>query len=314
MSRPLRLQYPGAVYHITSRCNGRQKIFKDQTDFFTFIDLLGKEILQQNWKCYAYCLMNNHYHLLIETPEGNLVNGMRRLNSVYTQKFNRRYKRIGHVLQGRYKSIIVEKENYLLELCRYIELNPLRARIVNEIEKWKWSSYRMRIGKANEPKWLDRDYILGQFGKSKRKSIERYKEFVMEGIGSANPMEEVKGQIWLGSEGFLRSIDKLIKNGESKEIPKEQKEPLRPRKEDIMREVLRLYGVGEEEILRRENKDAYRAMVYLLRRLINMGIVEVSKMFKISQSMVSRIQRETERGVMIDKSFNKLLKKYKLQI
>ena len=124
MARPLRLEFAGALYHLTSRGDHRENIFLDDTDRRIFLQLLGKEILQQHWLCYAYCLMDNHYHVLIETPEPNLVRGMRRLNGVYTQSFNRRHGRVGHVFQGRYKAILVDKENYLLELCRYIVAEP----------------------------------------------------------------------------------------------------------------------------------------------------------------------------------------------
>jgi putative transposase len=118
MARPLRLEFPGAVYHLTARGNARGAIVADDEDRGRFVALLGREVSQQRWACYAWCLMDNHYHLLIETPEGNLVSGMRRLNQTYTQNFNRRHGRVGHVLQGRYKSMVVDKESYLLELCR----------------------------------------------------------------------------------------------------------------------------------------------------------------------------------------------------
>ena len=144
MTRPLRLEFPGALYHLTARGDRREDIFLDDTDRQTFLDLLAKEIRQQRWRLYAYCLMSNHYHLLIETPEGNLVAGMRRLNGVYTQAFNRRHGRVGHVLQGRYKSILVDKDAYLLELARYIVLNPVRAGMVKRVQDWPWSSAHYR--------------------------------------------------------------------------------------------------------------------------------------------------------------------------
>lgn len=124
MTRPLRLEFPGAVYHLTARGDRREDIFLDDADRLTFLDLLAKEVRQQYWRLYAYCLMSNHYHLLIETPKGKLVGGMRRLNGVYTQAFNRRHGRVGHVLQGRYKSILVDKDAYLLELARYHRAQP----------------------------------------------------------------------------------------------------------------------------------------------------------------------------------------------
>ena len=132
MARPLRLEFPGALYHITSRGNARQEIFLSDDDRTSFLNLLGREVKQQRWNCYAYCLMSNHYHIVIETPEGNLVLGMRRLNGAYSQEFNRRHGRVGHLFQGRYKSIIVDRESYLLELCRYVVLNPVRAGIVEQ--------------------------------------------------------------------------------------------------------------------------------------------------------------------------------------
>lgn len=131
MARPLRVEYPGGIYHITSRGNAQQPIFLSDTDRESFLDILASIVKRFNWPCHAYCLMDNHYHLLIETPEGNLSKGMRQLNGVYTQWFNRIHRRVGHIFQGRYKAIVVEKEAHLLELCRYVVLNPLRAGIVD---------------------------------------------------------------------------------------------------------------------------------------------------------------------------------------
>ena len=125
MSRPLRLEFAGALYHVTARGNAREAIFRDDEDRAMFLDLVGREIAQQRWRCYAYCLMGNHYHLLIETAEPNLTRGMQRLNQVYTQRFNRRHRRVGHVLQGRYKAIVVDHDSYLKELIRYVVLNPV---------------------------------------------------------------------------------------------------------------------------------------------------------------------------------------------
>lgn len=143
--------------------------------------MLGREVLQQRWRCYAWCLMDNHYHLLIETPEANLVAGMRRLNQVYTQHFNRRHRRVGHVLQGRCKSIVVEKQSYLLELCRYVVRNPVRAGLRRSAREWPWSSYRATAGQAKPPDWLDDEWILSQFARRRSAAMARYREFVGEG-------------------------------------------------------------------------------------------------------------------------------------
>ena len=144
MARPLRIEYDGALYHITSRGNERKAIFRDDEDRKNFLDNLLKVDERFNWICHAYCLMNNHYHLIIETPDGNLSGGMRQLNGIYTQYFNRRHKRAGHIFQGRYKAVLIEKESYLLEVSRYVVLNPVRAKAVETPEDWQWSSYKRK--------------------------------------------------------------------------------------------------------------------------------------------------------------------------
>jgi len=146
MARPLRIEFPGALYHITSRGNARQTIFFDEEDFTDFLTVLGQVAKRYHLLLHSYCLMHNHYHLLIETPEGNLARGMRQLNGIYTQHANQRHQRVGHLLQGRYRSILVDKENYLLELSRYIALNPVRANLVEDPKDWPWSAYPQLIG------------------------------------------------------------------------------------------------------------------------------------------------------------------------
>jgi len=146
MSRPLRIEFPGAFYHVTSRGNERKAIFYSDGDRLIFSDVLADVCRRFNWIVHAYCQMDNHYHLLVETPDGNLSKGMRHLNGVYTQRFNRKQNRIGHVFQGRYKAILVDKDSYLLELARYIVLNPVRARMLRSAEDWPWSSYRATAG------------------------------------------------------------------------------------------------------------------------------------------------------------------------
>jgi len=141
--------------------------------------------------------MSNHYHLLIETPDANLSQGMRQLNGVYSQKFNRIHKRVGHVFQGRYKAIVVEKDSYLLELARYIVLNPVRASMVQSAEGWKWSSYRETIKQVAISPWLRTDWILSGFGQSKGVAIEAYKQFVLEGKGQSSPWLHLKNQLLL---------------------------------------------------------------------------------------------------------------------
>lgn len=160
MARPLRLEFPGAIYHVTARGNAQNDTFLDDEDRQLFLACLGEIVTRLNWLCHAYCLMDNHYHLLIETPEGNLSRGMRQLNGVYTQRFNRRHKRVGHLFQGRFKAIVVERDSYLLELCRYVVLNPVRARMVKHIEHYPWSSYPATMGLVPKAAWLSTDWLL----------------------------------------------------------------------------------------------------------------------------------------------------------
>jgi putative transposase len=230
MARPLRVEFSGAIYHLTSRGNARQKVFFTDADRELFLDTLTGVVSRYGWICHAYCLMANHYHLLVETPKANLSLGMRQLNGMYTQSFNRRHNRVGHLFQGRFKAILVEKESYLLELCRYIVLNPVRVKGKGEIGAWKWSSYRATAGLASVPEFLSTDWILEQFGKNRAKAQKQYRTFVREGLES-RPWEELKGQIYLGSEAFIERHSPG--NQELKEIPRVQLKAVKPSLERI---------------------------------------------------------------------------------
>lgn len=229
MARPLRVEYAGALYHVTSRGNARKPIFRDEEDRKTYLRLLDRVNQRFHWLCHAYCLMDNHYHLVIETPEGNLNKGMRQLNGVYTQAFNRRHRRVGHLFQGRYKAILVERESYLLEVCRYVVLNPVRAKSVEKPEAWRWSSYRGTGGLEKPAACLTTDWILGQLGTTKTKAERRFREFVREGIGEASIWSQVKGQSLLGAEGFVEKVGRYLKGQEPvREIPRQQRYVHRP--------------------------------------------------------------------------------------
>src|SRR5574337_356048 len=161
MARPLRIEFPGALYHVTARGNARQDIFLDDEDRRRFLGVLTHVVSRFHLRMHAYCLMDNHFHLVVETPKGNLSNAMRQLNGVYTQAFNRRYGQVGHVLQGRFKAILVDRDSYLLEVCRYVELNPVRAGLIEQVEAWAWSSYAAHVGLAAAPPWLDTSALHG---------------------------------------------------------------------------------------------------------------------------------------------------------
>jgi len=229
MARPMRIEYDGAVYHVTSRGNERKTIYRDDEDRIAFLEILDAVNRRFNWFCHAYCLMKNHYHLVIETPDGNLSSGMRQLNGVYTQHFNRRHHRAGHLFQGRYKAILIEKESYLPEVCRYVVLNPVRVGAVARPGDWKWSSYRGTTCAAKQHKCCTTDWILGQFGTKRQEAEKRYREFVAAGIREKGLWKEVRGQSILGEGAYFEKILAHIKAHEDiKEIPKRQRYVSRP--------------------------------------------------------------------------------------
>jgi putative transposase len=209
---------------VTSRGDRREEIYLDDADRTNWLTLFGHVCKRFNWVCHAYCLMDNHYHIVVETAEGNLSRGMRQLNGVYTQTFNRAHNRIGHVYQGRYKAILVEKESYLLELTRYVVLNPVRAGRVNNVDQWPWSSYSAMIGKSSRPEWLQTDWILGQFGKQRKRAVAAYRDFVCAGVGLPSVWNDLRGQIYLGKEEFVETMQQHVQSDSNiSEIPRAQR-------------------------------------------------------------------------------------------
>jgi len=291
MARPLRLEYPGALYHVTTRGNAKGDIFIDDVDRRIFLGLLADEVVQQGWLCYAYCLMNNHYHLLFETPEANLCRGMQRLNGRYTQRFNYRHQRAGHLFQGRYKAILVEKEAHFQELSRYVVLNPVRAGITASAEEWAWSSYAATVGKQPCPGWLATRGILALFSGRRAIAVNRYRKFIREGMSACAPWKNLRGQIYLGGDDFTEKLQSLIANKEfDRDIPMQQRKPARPGMEDVLKDICRIYKLDREVVLDRQSKEPFRVAVFLLRKVCNLPLKNVSELFNISIGRVSQIQ------------------------
>lgn len=233
MARPLRVEYEGAVYHVTSRGNAGLKMFLDDADRARFLEILGIVVDRFGWICHAYCLMDNHFHLLVETPAPNLSRGMKHLNGVYTQWFNRRRHRSGHVVQGRFKSILVEKESYLLELARYIVLNPVRAKMVRRARDWPWSSYRATASQVDPPEFLSIDWLLSQFDDDPIRAVRAYRQFVREGKG-VDVWGDLTGSMLLGSEVFVESLKPLLTDVEgNRQIRRDERLALRPTLEEL---------------------------------------------------------------------------------
>ncbi len=211
MARPLRIEYEGAVYHVTSRGNARSDIYLDDADYEMFLDILNYVVERFGWQCHAYCLMTNHYHLMIETPQPNLSRGMSQLNGMFTQRFNRNHDRVGHLYQGRFKSIIVDKDSYLLELSRYIVRNPVAARMVDNVGDWPWSSYQATSGMLTPPDFLQVDWLLSQFSHLKAHAQEAYIGFVGEKT-NISPWDSLNGPDILGDDVFRGQLQRESEN------------------------------------------------------------------------------------------------------
>jgi putative transposase len=222
MSRPLRIEFSGALYHVMARGNAREDIFRNDTDRLHFLSCLGAVCERFDWQVWAYCLMDNHYRLLVETRRATLSRGMREVNGIYTQAFNRRHGRVGHVLQGRYKSVLIDKDAYLQEVSRYIVLNPVRARLCANAGDWEWSSYRAVMGKAPAEDWLAVADTLAIFGSAPGPARRAYARFVAEGASRDDLMDEVTTQVFLGDEAFVAKAMKQAK-GAMREVPKRQR-------------------------------------------------------------------------------------------
>jgi len=253
MARPLRIEYEGALYHLTSRGDRRETIFEDDQDRRLFLNILGDVIDQMQWKCHGYCLMDNHYHLIIETPEANLSKGMRQLNGVFTQAANRRHGLCGHLFQGRFKSVVVDADAYLLELSRYVALNPVRAGMVDDPSDWPWSSYQATAGKAHSPAWLETRELLSFFSNQTALAQRKYMAFVAEGTGRKSIWSNINRQIFLGDDKFVAAAQAKVKRLEHDgNIPRVQRlQPARPlseiakQHEDRNVAIVACYASGE---------------------------------------------------------------------
>lgn len=279
MARPLRIEYEGAVYHVTSRGNAKSNIYLSNNDREMFLDVLEHVVDRFSWICHAYCLMGNHYHLMIETPQANLSQGMRQLNGMYTQRFNRQHHRVGHVFQGRFKSILVDKDAYLLALSRYIVRNPVAANMVKNVSDWPWSSYQATAGNTKALSLLDVDWLLSQFGNAKTKARKAYISFVDQGEGH-DVWAQLRGSDILGNDEFRcllpqADIDKMT------EVPKRKR-------------LLRHLPLNEIDIPGKTRSDwmseAYREHGYTMQA--------IGKHAKVHYSTVSRIIKEADKSAL----------------
>lgn len=223
MSRPLRIENDNACYHVTARGDRRSTIFRTDSDRLSWLALLAETCKRFDFVVLAYCLMGNHYHLVVQTRKGQLSRGMRYLNSNYSQYFNRQHGLVGHVFQGRYHAVLCQESEYLMELLRYTVLNPVRAGLVIHPRHWLWSSYLPMIGAIDPPEWLQHDAMLTRFGADRESAIRAYEAFVLNGIGQESPFRAVKHQLFLGDEEFCERLARRDLPGTPMEFNRSQR-------------------------------------------------------------------------------------------
>jgi putative transposase len=281
MSRPLRIEYAGAIYHITSRGIDRREIFRDDKDREHFVQLLREGADFDKVEVMAYCLMPNHFHFLLSTKKPNLSRFMQRMNTAYTRYFNYKYKRVGPLMQGRYKALLVGSPEYLVTLSRYIYLNPVKVKPVAKksqaeqellLRGYKWSSYAGVLNSKKRSRYFHCERVLDFIGGDNEAGRKRYEDYVLAGIpGTAeNPMSEVKSQFLLGSEEFIKQIrEDYLKGKDLKQFKPQVREIRQPTISEIAGKVAKEYGVSPAELLeaRSKHKEARKVLIELSYRI-----------------------------------------------
>lgn len=312
MARPLRIEFEGAVYHVTARGNERRKIFFTKRDYERFKEYITDAKEKYHFLLHGYVLMTNHYHLLIETPQKNLSKIMHHINSSYTTYTNVKRKRSGHLFQGRFKSIVVDKDSYLLELSRYLHLNPVRAKVVEKPEDYPFSSYAAYISTHGE-ELVTRSTILEMFNPKESEARKRYRAFVENALGeeAESPMKKVYGGMILGGESFIKDILRKIEEGELEKEAVSYRKALRAPfgVEEILSEVCKHYGISKEEVTSAGQGEVRKMCVYLMKKLTvattreigdqlgNMSYAATAKMYQrfVNDLTVNdQLRRETE--------------------
>ena len=289
MARPLRLSFENAVYHITARGNRKENIFYSDKDRNVFLYKVNETFNKYSFICYAYCLMNNHYHLFVKTPYANLSEGMHYLNSSYANWLRTKYKIVGTIFQGRYKSILVDEDTYALTLSVYIHLNPLRAGIIERLEEYPWSSFIDYIGaRTHLIENLDIQFILNHFGNNLEQARKEYKKFIIGNVDMENPLKNAFKGMAIGSDSFIDNIKEKIDDiGENREI-KETKLLETYGLEDIITGMSSCFSIKREEILSKKRGNIYRQLaLYLIKRYTPLPLKEMGKMFDMDYSSVS---------------------------
>ena len=310
MARPLRIEYPNAWYHVMNRGRRGEDIFADQKDYDVFLAILRESAQMFGVRIVAYCLMSNHYHLLLQTPSGNLSRVMRHVNGVYTQRYNRRHKIDGQLFRGRYKSILVDEDTYLLELLRYIHRNPVRAGICQAVEDYRWSSHRGYMSTAKKWDWLDKQALLGMFSIKPGTAKKQYLAFVRkeDSLIIAEFFEKKNLPPLLGSQDFIEWVKaKYYQLKKHHEIPQSQQ--LAPTIAEIKQAVIQSYAIEEQDLKqskRGQLNEPRNLAIYLTRKLTGLNLREIGAEFGLTKySTVSSIVVRTEALLCQEKRLQK---------
>lgn len=313
MARPLRIEYEDAIYHVTARGNERSKIFFTKKDYQKFKEYIAEAQAKFGFLLHAYVLMTNHYHLIIETPDGNLGKIMHYLNGSYTTYINIKRKRSGHLFQGRYKAILVDKDSYLLELSRYLHLNPVRAKMVETPEEYLQSSYGSYITASREDIVVTA-MMLGMLTGDNATAKERYKAYVESALGKEipSPMENVYGGMMLGRESFIRDILSRLASEQLEGTETSHRKALRTGTgvDEILSAIYEHYGVTLEEIAGNRRSQARNAAIYLLKKYTGATNTEIGELFEgLSYSAIAKISQNFSKQLANDGDIQCVIKK-----
>jgi putative transposase len=288
VSRPLRIEYPGAFYHVTSRGNERRTVFQSNRDREKYLSYLESVHERYGAVIHVYCLMGNHYHLLLENPRENLSKILHYINGAYTTYFNIKRSRSGHLFQGRFKGILVDKDEYCKELSRYVHLNPVRAGMVKAPLEYPWSSYRYFVGRDKKPKWLTTEFVLGDFGGEGKRGFKKYREYVERGVNKEldNPLKKVIASTFLGGKEFMDRIKREYlgkKEIDRRDLPALKKILIGPSLKSIEKAVIK--GVGRSHPLFK------KICIYLSYQHSGLNLREIGEYFGMQRSAISQLSR-----------------------
>jgi REP element-mobilizing transposase RayT len=320
MARPLRIEYPGAFYHVMNRSNTGMALFRSERDRERFLEYVGRAVTRYDIKVHTYCLMSTHYHFLIETPQANLSQAVKWINVAYSVYFNRKRRRVGHLFQGRFKAVLVEADEYLKQLSRYIHLNPVRAKMVEHCRDYPWSSYRALGGYTESPEWLETDWLLSQFAEESGLSKKRYRHFVesVENTGIKNPADEVVGGVVLGGVDFVNWVKRSFLNKESnrRAIPQLKRLAPRPTSDAITQVVCDEFGCEREIILQKGKKKnlARDIAVYLCRQLTGETGVALGRRFGICGAAIAIRHNQIANQLPADRKLKRRIDRIRKQI